>query len=311
MAPTPLRAARLALAAAAAMLLASVPASALDVPYLVGRVNDYAEMVPRDVADRLEEKLRALEERTGAQVAVLTVESLEGEPIEDFSMRVAETWKLGQKDKDNGVLFVVAEGDRKMRIEVGYGLEPVLTDALCKRILDGITRTRFRAGDFGGGIEASVDAIAGVIEGNEGAVPAEAASGGTSMSEMPLGARVAGMFLFVVVIGVFSTIAVFAKGCQSWFFYVFLMPFYLAFPVAFLGVAGMVLFVAWVLGFPFLKFFFAKTAAGKSFIKAHPALTTFATSSGRGGSGGGWSSGGSSFSGGGGSFGGGGSSSSW
>jgi len=292
------------------LALAAAPVAALDVPYLAGHVNDYARMLPADTATRLEQQLRELEERTGAQVVVLTVESLEGDPIEDFSLRVAETWKLGEKDKDNGVLFLVAKEDRKMRIEVGYGLEATLTDALSKRILDGITRPRFRAGDFGGGIEATVNAIAAAVEGNTAAIPAETGPEGRPMADMPLWARLGGMLIFSVVVGLFSLLAVFGKGCQSWFLYVFLMPFYLAFPFAFLGVAGLVLFVLWVVGFPILKYVFGTTAVGKRFLVTHPDLVNFATTSGGSGSGG-WSSGGSSFSGGGGSFGGGGASSSW
>ncbi len=297
---------RRAVVALGAALAVSLPIAAAEVPYLIGRVNDYAELLPRAVAERLEKRLKALETRTGAQVAVLTVDTLDGEPIEKFSMRVVETWKLGRREQDNGVLFLVAKGDRAMRIEVGYGLEGVLPDALCKRILDGIARPRFRAGDFGGGIEATVNAIAGAIEGDTSALPAEVPKG--SAAPLPLAARIGGMFLFAVVIGVFSIVALFGKGCQGWFLYVFLMPFYLAFPLAFLGVAGLVLPVLWILGFPIARLLLARTAAGKAFVAAHPGLVAFASSSG---SGGGRSSSGSGFSGGGGSFGGGGASSSW
>jgi len=305
----PSRTAAPATLALAVALACSSLAAAAEVPYLAGRVNDTAGMVPADVAARLEERLRALEERTGAQVAVLTVDSLEGDSIEEFAMRVAETWKLGQKGKDNGVLFVVAKGDRAMRIEVGYGLEGVLTDALAKRILDGIARPRFRAGDFGGGIEATVEAIAATIEGDTSAVPAEAESRSLTDQNVPLPVRILGMLIFAVVIGVFSMVALFGSGCQSWFLYVFLMPFYFTFPLVFLGVFGLVLPVLWVVGFPLAKLLLSRTPAGKRFRDAHPGLVAFATSSGGGSHG--WSSSGSSFSGGGGSFGGGGASSSW
>ena len=285
------------------------PALARDVPFLAGRINDTAHIVPDDVAARLEEKLRKVEESTGAQVAVLTIDSLDGEPLEDYSMRVAETWKLGQKGKDNGVLFLVAKSDRKMRIEVGYGLEGALPDAITKRILDNVTRPRFRAGDFGGGVEATVDSIAGIISGDASAVPPEATSGSEPRFEGPLAARLAGFAVFLLVVGVFSFLAVFSKGCASWFLYAFLIPFWGAFPVAFLGPAGVVFLALWIVGFPILKLVLGSTPAGKHFLRSHPGLTAIATSSGHSGSGGGWSSGG--FSGGGGSFGGGGSSSSW
>ncbi len=292
------------------LALAATPVTALDVPFLAGHVNDYAGMVPAETAARLEERLGELERRTGAQVAVLTVESLEGDPIEDFSLRVAETWKLGEKGKDNGVLFLVAKEDRKMRIEVGYGLEATLPDALAKRILDSVARPRFRAGDFGGGIEATVTAIAAAIEGDTAAIPAETGPTPHPAMQMPILARVGGMLIFVVVIGLFSLLALFGKGCQSWFLYVFLMPFYFAFPLAFVGPAGLVLFALWLVGFPILKYLLGKTPGGQRFLAAHPDLVQFVTTSGGSGSGG-WSSGGSSFSGGGGSFGGGGASSSW
>ncbi|PYM56963.1 MAG: methanol dehydrogenase, partial [Candidatus Rokuibacteriota bacterium] len=140
-------------------------APALDVPYLAGRVNDLARVLSPAARDRLEAKLRDLEQRTGAQVAVLVIPSLEGESLEAYSVRVAQTWKLGRKGVDDGVLFLVAKNDRKMRIEVGYGLEPRLTDALSRQILDDQVRPRFRNNDFDGGIEAGVDAIGAVIEG--------------------------------------------------------------------------------------------------------------------------------------------------
>lgn len=293
-------------------------ASAKDVPYLAGHVNDTAGLLQQSDKDRLEGKLVELEQATGAQVAVLTIPSLDGEALEDYTLRVAETWKLGRKDVDDGVLFLIARDDRKMRLEVGYGLEPRLTDALTKRILDNLVRPHFKSGNFAGGIEAGVDAIAGTIQGQD-VVPAEAPPATRSLSDIGLPARLGGMLVFSLVVGVFSLLAVINKGCQSWFLYAFLMPFYAAFPVALLGpTIGWLPIVAWLVGFPALKYWLSKTASGKGFLKAHPALATFGAASG-GRSGGGWSgggsggswSGGSSYSGGGGSFGGGGSSSSW
>lgn len=139
------------------------------VPFLSGRVVDEAAMIPADTKRRIEDKLAATEQRTGNQVAVLTVDSLDGEPIEDYSMRVAQTWKLGQKGKDNGVLLVVAKQDRKIRIDVGYSLEPTLTDLETSRIID-LMRPDFQKGDFGAGIEHGTDAILTALDGGE--VPA-------------------------------------------------------------------------------------------------------------------------------------------
>jgi len=299
---------RARIALAAALLAAAAAVAARDVPYLSGRVNDTAGMIPAEVRDRLESKLAAFEKETGAQVAVLTIDSLDGEVLEDYSLKVAQTWKLGHKGADDGVLLLVAKGDRKMRIEVGYGLEGKLTDAQCRRILDDVVRPAFRNGDFGRGIETGVDAITGTIQGKD-VIPARSLAAGRRASEVPLGARVLGSLIFTVVIGVFSILALMSKGCQSWFLYVFLMPFYAAFPLALWGALGAVLIPIWVIGFPIAKYWLRKTPAGKSFLKEHPGLVAFAASSGHSSSGHGWSSGG--FSGGGGSFGGGGASGGW
>lgn len=165
----------LAAALLAALLVAPLAAQR-DVPFLAGRVVDEAGIVPPDVAARIDARLAAFEAETGNQVAVLTVGSLEGDPIEDFSLRVAETWKLGRAGVDDGVLFVVARDDRRMRIEVGYGLEAELTDLEAGRILDEIVAPRFRKGDFGGGVEAGVETIVASLQGAELPAPAPTTS---------------------------------------------------------------------------------------------------------------------------------------
>ena len=299
--------------AVAALVCATPPLAARDVPFLSGRVNDSAAIMPAEVRDRLEAKLTAFEQQTGAQIAVLTIDSLDGELLEEYAHRVASTWQLGRKGKDDGALLLVAKNDRKMRIEVGYGLEATLTDIATKRILDNVVRPHFRDGDFGGGIEAGVEAMLGTVEGKADAVPAEEPLGSASNIETaPWTVRVIFAAMFFLVVGIFSMLAVFGKGCMSWFMYAFLMPFYLMFPMAFAGPAGgIAFFTAWLIGFPLLKLVFARTSFGKNWLAAHPTLTTFTASAGRSSSGGWSSGGGSSFSGGGGSFGGGGSSSSW
>jgi uncharacterized protein len=289
--------------------VAAVPATALDVPYLIGRVSDHAGMLTETERARIDEKLAALEAGTGAQVAVLTVVSLGGEPIEAYSLRVAETWRLGRKGRDDGVLLLVARDDRALRLEVGYGLEATLPDAVCRRIIDNVIVPQFRAGSYAAGIEAGVDAIGGTIQGRE-VVPAEAPPQIQDVRDAPWTFKLLFLGIFTVVVGTFSLVALFARGCQSWFLYIFLMPLYLAFPFAALGSpAGLVPIVLWVAGFPILKLSLGNTAAGRAWLANHPWWTSFATSSGRG-SGGGWSSGGG-FSGGGGSFGGGGASGRW
>ena len=146
------------------------PAAALDVPPLKGRVNDYAGLLPRDRAGALEQRLSEFENSTGHQIVVLTVPSLEGEDIEGFGIKVGEKWKIGKKGFDNGAILIIAQKERRLRIEVGYGLEGVLPDAIANRIIQEQIIPRFRNGDFPGGIEAGIDAIMKVTQGE--ALPA-------------------------------------------------------------------------------------------------------------------------------------------
>jgi uncharacterized protein len=149
------------------MLFLAVPSPvlALDVPPLSGRIVDLAHLLPADVAASLSAELAEHERKTGNQIAVLTLPSLEGEPLEEFSHRVSTTWKLGRKGTDNGVLVLVVPGERRIRIEVGYGLEGTLTDAKSSQIIRREIVPHFKAGDFAGGIAAGVKAIMGTIEG--------------------------------------------------------------------------------------------------------------------------------------------------
>ena len=127
-----------------------------DIPYLTGRVNDNARILSEATRNSLSEKLKEHEIRTTNQVVILTVPSLEGESIEDYAYKVFNEWKLGQKDKDNGILIVVVPDERRMRIEVGYGLEGTLPDILAGRIIQNIMAPRFRDGDFDTGITEGV-----------------------------------------------------------------------------------------------------------------------------------------------------------
>jgi uncharacterized protein len=142
--------------------LADVP-----VPPLVGRVVDQTGTLSSGDIDSLQQTLRGFEARKGSQVAVLIVPTTEPESIEQYSLRVAEAWKIGRKKIDDGAILVVAKNDRKLRIEVGYGLEGALTDITSKRIIDEIITPRFRSGDFSGGISAGVDQMIRVIDGEK------------------------------------------------------------------------------------------------------------------------------------------------
>ncbi len=126
---------------------------------LTGRVNDHAGLLDPALRQRLEQRLLAHDAATGVEVVVLTVESLEGEAIEAYSMRVVESWRIGKKTQDNGVLLLVAKTDRKLRIEVGYGLEGIVPDVVASRIVNDIIKPRFASGDFSGGISSGVDAL--------------------------------------------------------------------------------------------------------------------------------------------------------
>jgi uncharacterized protein len=129
------------------------------VPPLAGRVTDLAGLLDAATRDGLERQLAAYEAKTSQQFAVLIIPSLEGDPIEDFSIRVVEKWKLGKAKEDNGLLLLVVPKDRKVRIEVGYGLEGNITDALSSRIVRQIIRPAFRRGAYAEGIVTAVEAL--------------------------------------------------------------------------------------------------------------------------------------------------------
>src|SRR6185369_13473826 len=149
-------------------------ATALDVPQLAGRINDYARVLSPEAATRLERKLAAFEQEQSTQVVVLTVPSLQGEDIDQFTIRVADQWKIGQKGSDNGVLLVLAQAERKVRIEVGMGLQGVLTDLAAGRIIRDVMRPYLKSGNFDQGITAGVDAIMAATKGEFKASPKDA-----------------------------------------------------------------------------------------------------------------------------------------
>jgi uncharacterized protein len=153
------------LALVAWLVASAASMSGMDVPAPSGRVVDLAGLLTPPQAAALDARLAQLEATDSTQVAVLTIPSLDGDSVEDFSMRVAEAWRLGRKGMDNGVLLLVAVQDRAMRIEVGYGLEGALTDAATGRIIRDEMAPRFRAGDYYGGIDAAVTGIVQAVRG--------------------------------------------------------------------------------------------------------------------------------------------------
>lgn len=289
-----------------ASLLISVGAGALEdlkVPELWGRVVDTAGLMPSEAKAQLEAKLEALERETGSQVVVLTIPSLEGEPIEDFSLRVAESWKIGRSELDDGLVIVVAKNDRRIRLEVGYGLEGAIPDLIARRILDEHMTPHFRQGDFAGGIDAAVDAVAARIRGEN--LPTPRLKGGDSGTGDDAGGMVFMFFAFFVM--PFAWHTVLAKGTKAWVSYFLLAPFFWLLPTLLVEKLGWVVGGIWLLGFPVLRLLIPEHR--RQALRQRSGRGSGGVYWGGGSSGGGFSGGG--FSGGGGSFGGGGASGSW
>jgi uncharacterized protein len=279
--------------------------AAVAVPPLVGRVVDQTGTLSTSDVSTLNQTIRAFEARKGSQVAVLIAPSTEGEAIEQFSLRVAEAWKIGRKKIDDGVLLVIAKNDRKLRIEVGYGLEGALTDATSKRIIDEIITPHFRSGDFAGGISAGVDRILRVIEGEKLPAPVR--------SEPSRGMQPSWLMEHIDPFNPFVIFGIFAVGG--------IMRTLLGRLAGAVVTGSIVGVLAWF----FIQSLLLSTAAGL-IVFFIALLGDFANNTGGGGrsSSSGWSGGGSSSSdwssssssssdsgGGGGSFGGGGASGSW
>lgn len=283
-----------AIVVALTLCWAFAAAADVAVPPLTGRVVDQTGTLDAAQAADLDQKLKSFEDRKGSQIAVLIVPTTAPETIEQYSIRVVDQWKLGRKKVDDGALLLIAKDDRKLRIEVGYGLEGALNDATTKRIIDEIITPRFRNGDFAGGIEAGVDRMMSVIDGEPQPAPAE-------RSNMPQGTWDAiGEFFPVIIImtlvvgGILRAIfgpflgALVTGGGVAFVVWLFVGVLAIA------GFAGLIAFVFTLFGS------FASTGRGGG---------GYGGGSGWGRSGSG--SGGGGFSGGGGSFGGGGASGSW
>ena len=270
-------------------------ARALDVPTLTGRVVDNAGLLDESVELSLTSQLAALEQDTGAQLVVLTIPGLQGEVLEDFSLRVAERWKPGRKGFDDGVLLLVARDDRGIRIEVGYGLEGVITDLEARRVIDYLMVPAFRADDYAGGITAAVTALSGSIRGEQDAIPQSTASLGTVEGAWM------GFTFFSLFLIPFGAMAVALKGSGGWTLFVFMTPLVWGVGHMFGSDIAIIVLVAWSLLVPLLRFIWPEK------LKIEPG-----TGGGGGstGSSSGYSSSGG-FSGGGGSFGGGGASGRW
>ena len=287
---------------AAAVLAFACTAAAWDtpkdglrpVPPLTSQVTDLTGTLSASERQALESKLRDWEARTTNQLVVLMVPTTAPEPIEEYSLRVAEAWKIGQKGKDNGAIFVIAKDDRRMRIEVAYGFEGVLTDVTARRIIAETVAPYFKQGQFAAGINAGVDRIISVIGAGE-PLQAEAPKRSASRHSFDYGDLFIVLLVGVPIVGTIlrsifgniggSTIGAGIVGAAAWF------------------IAGSVLIagVAAVIAFVIMIFSMFGGGRGGGWIPG--------AGGGFGGSGGG--GGGGGFSGGGGSFGGGGASGNW
>jgi uncharacterized protein len=278
------------------MCWAFAAAADIAVPPLTGRVVDQTGTLSSGDIASLTQTLKDLETRKGSQVAILIVPTTQPETIEQFSIRVAEAWKIGRKKIDDGALLVIAKNDRKLRIEVGYGLEGALNDITTKRIIDEVITPKFRNGDFAGGISAGVDSIIRVIDGEPLPAPARARTSSWSNNFDAFNP----FFLFAIFIGgailraalgrlIGSIAAGGIVGALAWF---------IAGSLAASIVAGLIAFIF--------------TMFSSGIVSGGPGTYSGSSGSSSGGfSGGGFSGGGGGFSGGGGSFGGGGASGSW
>ena len=308
-----IRNAVVALAAAALLTVASwLPQAAAQapqaVPALAARVTDLTGTLDAGQREQLEQRLAAIEQRKGAQVAVLIVPTTQPETIEEYGIRVAETWKLGRaevggKRVDDGVLLLVAKGDRKARIEVGYGLEGAIPDAYARRIIAEAMAPRFRQDDYFGGLAAAVDAVARLIDGEPLPAPQRAGQG---EGQADVQSVLAGL-LAVFVAGIVAS-AVLGRVLGSGVGGVAAAGYSLAMGASMVlaGIVGVIGFIAFlVIGQGFLR---GLQPGGP---RGSPGRSVWTSGGGWGrGSGGGFGGGGG-FSGGGGGFGGGGASGGW
>ncbi len=271
-----------------ASLAALIASADVAVPPLAARVTDLTGTLSGGAVNRIEAKLADLEAKKGSQIAVLIVPTTQPEDIEQYGIRVAEQWKLGRKGVDDGAILLVAKEDRRARIEVGYGLEGAMPDAIAKRIIEDTVAPHFKAGDYDGGVEAGVDQMISVVNGEPLPEPDRRWEQGRGMSNL--------LPLLLVVVFVASGVlrAMFGRLFGS---------------IATGGLAGG---IAWLLSHV-LPIGIGAGVLGFLFAMLLGSTRGWSTGGGGwgGGLGGGFGGRGGGFSGGGGGFGGGGASGSW
>ena len=237
--------AALAALLAFALCRAAIAGAEVPVPPSAGYVTDLTGTLTGEQKSALEQSLRSFEARKGSQVVVLLVPSTAPETIEQYGIRVAEQWKPGRRNVDDGAILIVAKDDRTLRIEVGYGLEGALPDAVCNRIIDEIIVPRFRQGDFYGGITAGVDRILRVIDGEPLPKPAERRTAGIRGvgSFLPVL-----MILAIVVGGVLHTVLGRIPGALVTGGVLSVIVWMLAGAISIALVAGVIVFLFTLLG---------------------------------------------------------------
>ncbi|WCL48278.1 TPM domain-containing protein [Leptospira sp. GIMC2001] len=311
---------------------------ARDIPPYTHHVVDEVGLLSETTLVELEEKLKNHEYETSNQIAILIIKHLEDENLEEYSLKVAESWALGQKSLDNGVLVLIAIDDRKIRIEVGYGLEGSLTDILAKQIIRNEITPHFKTKEYDLGVTRGVDAIISAIKNeyiSDNKTETQSDDYGNdsedktfleeyktfveeaAVDDIPLFFRIFIGTLFLIVITPFTFIAA-TVPYLGWFLYFFLIPFYGTFPLVILGKPGALLLPTYLIVVFCIKMYLLLTPSGRAWRKEKVGDFTSGSRSGSssrsGGSSSRSSSGGfssSRSSGGGGSFGGGGSSGSW
>jgi uncharacterized protein len=199
-----------------AFLFSALPAMAApSFPHLTGRVVDDAHILSEQTKSDLDQKLAALESKNSRQLVVVTVPSLQGYEISDYGYQLGRAWGIGQAKLNNGVLFIIAPNERKVRIEVGYGLEPILTDALSELIIQQAVLPRFRTGDFNGGTEAGVAALTQQLSLDPSAAEAKAAAAAQQMKNRG-GSGTNPVSVLLIILFVFIALSRVFRGFGFW-----------------------------------------------------------------------------------------------
>lgn len=190
----------------AILLLLPIPLIAISYPTPSGYLTDTAQLLSAEERTALETTLTNFKQQTGNEIAIVAIPSLEGEPVEDYAVKLFEQWGIGQKEKDNGLLILVAKEDRAVRIEVGYGLEGAINDAKAGRIIRDIMAPAFQEGKYAAGLQGAIDAITGELKGEPAQVDTAPSAGN----------KINGQFIYVLIIFVIYLSSFLARSKHWW-----------------------------------------------------------------------------------------------